>query len=70
MAYETGHCLNTILSGRPSTAPAQKTLRERGSGAVDDAKLTWDRIRFGQETQTFKGIFVIVARLYCMVGLK
>jgi len=39
--------------GRPSTAPVQKTLT---ADSLDDAKRTWDKIRFGEQTSTFKGV--------------
>jgi hypothetical protein len=48
----TGHCVDKYL-GRPTTAPALKTL---GRGEVDVAKRTWDRVRFGEETKSFKGV--------------
>jgi hypothetical protein len=51
----TGHCVDKFIS-RPSTAPAPKTL---GRGEVDMAKRTWDRVRFGEQTNSFKGAAVL-----------
>jgi len=49
----TGHCLDRSL-GRPNTAPVAKTLQ--GKDSIDEAKRTWDRIRFGKQTNNIKDV--------------
>ena len=44
--------------GRPATAPPKVALR---GDSLDEAKKTWDRIRFGQQTADIKGAFFLLS---------
>lgn len=61
MANYTGHCVDTFL-GRPLTAPAKPALE---GDALDEAKRTWDKQRFGEHASDFgdvQGRYSMTAR--------
>jgi hypothetical protein len=47
-----GHCVDKFL-GRPNTAPVLKSLSK---DEIEDAKKSWDKIRFGDQTGSFKDV--------------